>query len=104
MRPDKKIITDEVWDDARVQSFLSARTTPYGDDPDFALLLNAYRGMRVDDFARFIQFYCDTDHDLNATNTRGQSFIEFISNHRHGKPFAEIMIAAGATPPGARQP
>jgi len=103
MRPDKKIITDEVWDDARVQSFLAAHTTPYGDDRDFALLLNAYRGMRVDDFARFIRFYCDAKHDLNASNNRGQRFIELISNHRHGAPFVEIMIAAGAITPGAPQ-
>ena len=98
MRPDKKIITDEVWDDERVRSFLSARTPQGGDDPDFVLLLNAYRGMRVDDFSRFIRFYRDAQHDLNARNEIGQSFIEFIARHRHGRPFVEIMLAAGTTP------
>ena len=98
MRPDKKIITDEVWDDERVRSFLLPRTPQGADDPDFVLLLNAYRGMRVDDFARFIRFFRDAQHDVDAANERGQRFIEFIAPHRHAQAFADILIAAGARP------
>jgi hypothetical protein len=98
MRPDKKSITDEVWDNDRVRSFLSPRTPQGGDHPDFLILLNAYRGMRVDDFVRFLRFYCDERHDLDARNEAGQRFIEVIVRHRHGKPFADAMIAAGALP------
>jgi len=98
MRPDKKTITDEVWDDDRIRSFLSPRSAQGADDPDFVLLLNAYRGMRPDDFARFIRFYRDDRHNLNPTNEAGQSFIEFIRPHRHGKPFIEILVEARALP------
>jgi hypothetical protein len=104
MRPDKKIITDEVWDDDRVRSFLAPRTTQGLDEPDYTLLLNAYRGMRVDDFARFIRFYRDDRHDLNAKNEAGQRFIEVISTHRHAKPFVEVLIAAGAQATNAGEP
>ncbi len=96
MRPDKKIITDEVWDDERVRSFLVPKSAQGGDTADFVLLLNAYRAMRVDDFARFIRFFVEDRHDLDASNERGQRFVEVIASHRHGKPFAEIMCAAGA--------
>jgi len=96
MRPDKKTITDEVWDDERIRSFLSPRSAQGLDDPDFGLLLNAYRGMRPDDFVRFVRFYRDGQHDLNPKNEAGQSFIEFIQPHRHSKLFIEILIAAGA--------
>jgi hypothetical protein len=96
MRPDKKIITDEVWDDARVRSFLSPKTPQGADAPDFLLLLGAYRAMRVEDFARFIRFFVEEKRDLNATNESGQTFVELIASHRHGKAFAEIMSAAGA--------
>ena len=99
MRPDKKIITDEVWDDERVRSFLAPRSPQGGDAADFVLLLNAYRAMRVDDFARFIRFFVEGRHDLDATNESGQCFVEFIATHRHGTPFAEIMRAAGARAP-----
>jgi hypothetical protein len=54
--------------------------------------------MRVDDFVRFLGFYRDERHDLDARNESGQRFIEMIATHRHGKPFADAMIAAGAKP------
>ena len=79
MRPDKKIITDEVWDDQRVKSFLAPRPPQGADSPDFVLLLNAYRAMRVDDFARFIRFFVEERHDLNAPNEAGQTFVELIA-------------------------
>jgi hypothetical protein len=101
MRPDKKIITDEVWDDARVRSFLAPKPAQGGDTPDFGLLLNAYRAMRVEDFARFVRFFVEDRHDLNAPNEGGQTFVEFIATHRHGKAFAEVMSVAGAQPPRA---
>jgi hypothetical protein len=104
MRPDKKIITDEVWDDERVKSFLWPRPPQGGDSPDFVLLLNAYRAMRVDDFARFIRFFVEDRHDLNAPNEAGQTFVELIATHRHGKPFAELMLVAGARSPRAQTP
>jgi hypothetical protein len=96
MRPDKKSITDEVWDDERIRSFLAPRPAQGGDDPDFVLLLNAYRGMRPDDFARFVRFFRDAQHQLNPTNEAGQRFIEFIRPHRHSEAFIEILTAAGA--------
>ena len=96
MRPDKKTITDEVWDDDRVRSFLVPRAVQGGDEPDFVILLNAYRGMRPDDFARFIAFYTGENHCLNPCNEGGHTFIEFISPHRHAKEFIEILLRAGA--------
>ena len=96
MRPDKKIITDEVWDDERVRSFLAPNTPQGGDASDFSLLLTAYRAMRIDDFARFVRFFVEDKHDLNATNESGQTFVEVIATHRHGKPFTDVMTTAGA--------
>lgn len=102
MRPDKKIITDEVWDDERVRSFLAPKTPQGADAPDFLLLLTAYRAMRVDDFARFVRFFIEDKHDPNAVNESGQTFVDVIATHRHGNPFAEIMSAAGARPARAK--
>ncbi len=96
MRPDKKSITDEVWDDERIRTFLVPRPPQGGDSTDFGLLLNAYRGMRIDDFVRFLRFFCAEQRNLDAKNEQGQTFVEFISTHRHGKPFAEAVKAAAA--------
>jgi hypothetical protein len=98
MRPDKKIITDEVWDDERVRSFLAPLAPQGGDDADFTLLVHAYRSMRIDDFTRFIRFFLEAQHRLDAQNELGQTFVEFIARHRHGQPFVDAAIAAGARP------
>jgi hypothetical protein len=100
MRPDKKTITDEVWDDDRIRSFLAPRSAQGKDDPDFLLLLNAYRGMRPDDFVRFIGFYVSEQHSLNPRNEGGEAFIDFIAPHRHAKEFIEILVQAGAQTTG----
>jgi len=99
MRPDKKIITDEIWDDERVRSFLMPLPAQGNDDKDFTLLVNAYRGMRIDDFVRFIRFFREAQHRLDAESESGETFVEFIARHRHGKPFVDAVIAAGGRAP-----
>ena len=54
MRPDKTKVVDEIWDDERIDSFLSKQ--PMGDEPaEFSLLLNAYRSMRPADGLRGVR-------------------------------------------------
>lgn len=96
MRVDKQKVTDEVWDDDRVRSFLTPRPPAGDDSPDFTLLVNAYQGMRPDDFRRFIGFYTADAHDLDAANERGETFVEYLTRHRRAGPFIDIMIEAGA--------
>lgn len=98
-RPDKKQIIDEVWDDARVKSFLQKE----GPDPslsgDFFVLWKAYQSMRENDFRRFLRFFVQEGRDLDASNEHGQTLAEMILSHRHAGPFIDALIAAGATPP-----
>jgi hypothetical protein len=96
MRPDKKKVTDEVWDDARVREFLHRRPYPGHDHPDFVLLLNAYRGMRAEDFERFARFFVEDGHDFDARNEDGETFMEFVSGHHQAQPFLEIIAAVRA--------
>ena len=96
MRADKKKVTDEVWDDERVRSFLTPRPVVGGDSADFTLLLNAYQGMRPEDFARFIGFFLADGHDLDAANANGETFIDYVTGHRRAAPFIDTMMRAGA--------
>ena len=90
MRPDKQKVVDEVWDDARIESFL--QKGPMGDEPlDFSLLLHAYRSMRVDDFSRFIERFRAAGHDVNATSNSGQTLEEVIANHAKSAPFIALL-------------
>lgn len=94
MRPDKQKVIDEVWDDARIEGFL--HKPPMGDeDPDYSVLLNAYRAMRPDDFERFLTVYVAAGRDPAARSRRGETVRETIAGHRHGVRFREILQAAG---------
>jgi hypothetical protein len=94
VRPDKQKVIDEVWDDARVEGFLHKR--PMGDeDAEFSVLLNAYRAMRPDDFARFVTLYTAAGRDLRARDRAGRTLRETLETHRHAEPFRQILAAAG---------
>lgn len=90
MRPDKQKVVDEVWDDARIESFL--HKGPMGDEAlDYSLLLHAYRSMRVDDFARFLKLYTQAGYNLDARNRNGQSLSEVIADHAKAAPFIALL-------------
>jgi len=99
MRPDKQKVIDEVWDDARVRSFLNKATpTQFGEalpgEADFHLLLNAYYAMRVDDFKRFIVYYMHEGHEVNAKNENGLTLIDYLRPHKKAAPFIDALKQA----------
>lgn len=101
-RPDKQQIIDEVWDDARVESFLH-RTCHEDDlDPDFFVLWQAYQAMRENDFRRFLRLFVAAGRNLDAVNERGETLATMISTHRHATDFIDALLAAGASAPERR--
>jgi len=101
-RPDKKQIIDEVWDDARVESFLHRDSAGTGLDPDFFVLWQAYQGMREGDFRRFLRLFVRAERNLDARNDRGETLAMMIATHRHAGPFIDALVAAGADAPEPR--
>ncbi|MEX0941621.1 MAG: PA4642 family protein [Pseudomonadales bacterium] len=88
--PSQPSVTDEVWDDDRVKSFLAIE--PYGDESaDFHVLLKAYRGMRPNDFERFLKFFIAAGRDVNARDKQGRTLWNIIVDHRQGADFVAIM-------------
>ncbi len=97
-RPDKQKIVDEVWDDARVASFLGKDTprqtgTDLPGDPDFYVLRHAYQNMRPHDFERFLGLYRAAGRDVNARDGDGRTLADVIQSHRHAAPFIELLTA-----------
>ena len=86
--PSQPQVTDEVWDDDRVKSFLKIEA--YSGDADFHILMRAYRGMRPADFERFIPFFVDANHDLDATDDQGRTLWFIIERHRQGADFIAL--------------
>lgn len=95
MRPDKKKVVDEVWDDERIAGFLD-KAPPSGENRDFHALLTAYQSMRLDDFERFCALFASAGRDLQARGSGGQTLAEIASQHRQGEAFAKVLDAAAA--------
>jgi hypothetical protein len=88
-------VTDEWFTDERVKSFLDMQPVA-GEDPDYHVLLKAYRGMVPEAFARFIEFFVEAGRNLNAPGPGGQTILKLIGEHRHGTEYARILRDAGA--------
>lgn len=89
MRKDKKqVIGEEIGDDA-IRAYLSMEPA---DDTPPALhkLLKAYRGLRIDDFERFLVFFREAGHDLGAAD----AFIAEVRDQRQAEPYIEAIRAA----------
>ena len=85
-----------LFDDERVKSFLDY-LPPEGVSHDFHLLEKAYRGMNIDNFASFVEFFKQAGYDLNATNPDGVNMVQIMNQHQQGVDYAKALIKAGAS-------
>lgn len=95
MRKDKKQVIGEEIGDEPIKLFL---TVEPADDtpPSLHKLVKAYRGLRIDDFERFLGFFVEAGYDLNATDAKGQDFVALIQDQRLAEPYIEAIKAARA--------
>lgn len=93
MRKDKKKVIGEEVSDESIKLFLEpepADDTP----PSLHKLIKAYRGLRVDDFERFLGFFVEAGLDLNAKDAKGQDIVALIADQRQAEPYIELIKAA----------
>lgn len=95
MRKDKKQVIGEEIGDEPIKLFLSVE--PADDTPpSLHKLVKAYRGLRIDDFERFLGFFVEAGFDLNAQDAKGQDFVALIQDQRLAEPYIEaIKVARG---------
>lgn len=96
MKRDKEKVVDEAWDDEHVASFLGKVPPDLPGDPDFHVLLFAYRSMRAGDFARFLDFYVDAGRDVTAKNGAGLTVANYLSHHVRAGPYIDLLESAAA--------
>lgn len=95
-RKDKRTVVGEPMTDEQILFFFNYPPEE-GENPDFHLLLRAYRGLRDHDFARFLTFFCERGHDLNALDPKGRTIAQIIGTHRNGTPYLDSLRQAGAS-------
>jgi hypothetical protein len=95
MRKDKKQVIGEEISDDKIKLFLAVE--PADDTPpSLHKLVKAYRGLRADDFERFVGFFVEAGYDLDIRNEAGQDFIDLIRDHRKAEPYVDAVRSAHA--------
>lgn len=93
MRKDKKQVIGEDMSDDAIKLFLDFEPADQ-TSPSLHKLIKAYRGLRVDDFERFIGFFLAAGYDLDARDEQGRDFLALIADQRPGEPYIEVIKAA----------
>ncbi|WP_047285311.1 MULTISPECIES: PA4642 family protein [Pseudomonas] len=90
MRKDKKqVIGDEISDE-QIKLFLDFEPVD-ATSPSLHKLIKAYRGLRIDDFERFLTFFVDAGFDLDGKDEHGQTFVDLIRDQRNAADYIELM-------------
>jgi hypothetical protein len=93
MRKDKKQVIGEEIADEPIKLFLAVEPAD-ATSPSLHKLVKAYRGLRVDDFERFVGFFVAAGFDLNGTDAEGRDFVALVADQRLAQPYIEIIQAA----------
>ncbi|WHT80348.1 PA4642 family protein [Pseudomonas rhodesiae] len=90
MRKDKKqVIGDEIGDD-QIKLFLDFEPVD-ATSPSLHKLIKAYRGLRIDDFERFLGFFKAAGLDLDGKDEHGQTFVDLIKGQRNAAEYIELI-------------
>lgn len=95
LKKDKAKVLGEVFDEERIRTFLDFEP-PEGTSRDYHLLERAYRGMKSENFATFLDMFIAAGYDINATSPGGDTFLTAISRHRHAEEYIEELQRKGA--------
>lgn len=91
LKKDKQKVLGEVFDDARIKTFLDF-DAPEDVDADFHVLEKAYRGMGAENFSTFLHFFIEAGRNLQAVNAQGQTLLEIISGHQHAEEYRAALL------------
>lgn len=90
MRKDKKqLIGDEIGDE-QIKLFLDFEPVD-ATSPSLHKLIKGYRGLRIDDFERFLVFFVEAGYDLDGKDEQGKTFVELIQDQRNAADYIELI-------------
>ncbi|WP_323164290.1 PA4642 family protein [Pseudomonas atacamensis] len=93
MRKDKKqVIGDEIGDE-QIKPFLDFEPVD-ATSPSLHKLIKAYRGLRIDDFERFLGFFVAAGYDVDGKDEEGQTFVDHIKDQRNAAEYIVLIDKA----------
>ncbi|MFR0672744.1 PA4642 family protein [Enterobacterales bacterium AW_CKDN230030176-1A_HGKHYDSX7] len=91
MRKDKKQVIGDAISDDYVKSFLVFEPADQATSPSLHKLVKAYRGLRIDDFERFVGFFKEAGLDLDGKDEHGKTFIDVIADQRNAQEYIQVI-------------
>ena len=86
------MIGDEIGD-AQIKLFLDFEPVD-ATSPSLHKLIKAYRGLRIDDFERFLVFFVEAGYDLDGKDEHGKDFVALIEDQRNAGDYIELISKA----------
>ncbi|WP_150304159.1 PA4642 family protein [Pseudomonas saliphila] len=96
MRKDKQKVVGEPITDEQVAVFLQARPFDANESVELHILTKAYRGLRAEDFQRFLEMFRAEGYDINATDAQGRTFLSTLRDHAQAEDYIVALEAIGA--------
>lgn len=93
MRKDKKQVIGDVIGDEQIKLFLDFEPVD-ATSPSLHKLIKAYRGLRIDDFERFLGFFVTAGYDVDGKDEQGQTFVDHIKDQRNAAEYIELIEKA----------
>ena len=93
MRKDKKQLSGDEIGDEQIKLFLDFEPVD-ATSPSLHKLIKAYRGLRIDDFGRFLAFFKEAGYDLDGKDEQGQTFVDIIKDQRNADEYIELIDQA----------
>ena len=99
MRKDKKqIIGEEISDESIVRRRAGRRHAP-----SLHKLIKAYRGLRIDDFERFLTFFREAGYDLDARDARATTSSPWSPTSARPRPTSKRCRRPRAPEPAMQE-
>lgn len=95
LKKDKQKVLGEIFDDARVKSFLTMEGRD-DCDIDFLRLERAYRSMNAENFTTFLKFFIEAGYNINAKGPQDMNLLQITAQHAQAHEYNEALKKAGA--------
>ncbi|MNL15642.1 hypothetical protein D3C87_1366380 [compost metagenome] len=86
------MIGDEIGDE-QIKLFLDFEPVD-ATSPSLHKLIKAYRGLRIDDFERFLTFFVAAGYDVDGKDEHGQTFVAQIKDQRNAAEYIGLIDKA----------
>ena len=92
---DKQKVIGEELDQTKIERFLQMET--YGQqNPDFHILVKAYRGLPAEAFDQFLGAFVSQSRNINATDEKGSSLLSQVEQHKNQQGYSTALKKHGA--------